>query len=205
MNDENPNNKVSTPQATPEPVATPAEPQAKAPSEPIAAAPERAPAASETPASTPAEATAPEAATPAAKACKCKVVNAAEWDKQKKTLNKTFYKTFSPKIFYIPLSFPIDVLRATQGAQKKGYTVVDDGMILDTGGMFMGNVMVEVTGADTKDKNVVSVGEVYCKASRNEYKEIKNDIAELEKEIGGKPSELYIWYTSCPKCMKELY
>jgi hypothetical protein len=29
---------------------------------------------------------------------------------------------------------------------------------------------------------------------------MREDIAELEKELGAAPKELYVWYTSCPAC-----
>lgn len=138
----------------------------------------------------------------AAKDCGCPTINPAEWDKQKKKLDKTFYKSFSPRLLYYPFSFVIDLDRARKAAAKKGYQVVPNGMILDTGGMFLSSVLVEVTGAKADDKNIVSLSgkELYTKVSRRPFKEIKTDIAELETELGAHPGELYIWWTSCPKC-----
>lgn len=137
-----------------------------------------------------------------AKDCGCPAINPAEWDKQKKKLDKTFYKSFSPRLLYYPFSFVIDLDRAKKAAAKKGYQVVQNGMILDTGGMFLGSVLVEVTGAKADDKNIVPLSgkELYTKVSRRPFKEIKTDIAELEAELGAHPGELYIWWTSCPKC-----
>lgn len=106
----------------------------------------------------------------------------------------------------MPFSFSIDVLRAKKGAEAKGYKVVDKGMIIDTGGMFMSQLMVEVENADpSKDKNVVSlVGKnLYTKASSRPWKEMGKDMKELEEELGGKPKELYIYYGACPKCVEQ--
>ena len=76
-------------------------------------------------------------------------------------------------------------------------------MIMDTGGMFLASVLIEVTGGDPNNKNIVSLAgkEVYTKVSKRPWKEIKADIAELETELGAKPAELYLWYVSCPKCV----
>ena len=136
------------------------------------------------------------------KACKCPTVNAADWDKKKTVINKTFYKAFSPRIFFYPFSFVIDVFRAQKAAIAKGYKPVENGMILDDGAMFWGNVMVEVTGANTNDPQVLSLEgrEVYTKVSRNPWSKMKQDIDDLIKELGKKPAQLLIWYTSCPEC-----
>lgn len=138
-------------------------------------------------------------------ACKCPTINAAEWDKQKKQLDKTFYKTFSPRLFNYPLSFPIDLERAKQGAIKKGYKIPDNPMILDTGGMFWATVMLEVNGVTGTDSSVVSFSgkNLYTKVSKRPWKEIDQDIAELKTEMGSEPAELYFWWTSCPKCVDK--
>lgn len=75
-------------------------------------------------------------------------------------------------------------------------------MILDDCSMFWGNVMVEVTGANINDPHILSLEgrEVYTKVSRNDWKNIRRDIKELEKELGKKPEQLLIWWTSCPVC-----
>lgn len=156
-----------------------------------------------TPSATPPPATPPPTTPPPAPTyCKCPTINPADWDKKKTTINKTFFKAFSPRLFYYPFSFVIDVLRATKGAQAKNYKVVENGMVIDDGAMFFGNVMVEVTGANTNDPQVLSLAgkEVYTKVSLNDWKNIKLDIAELEKELGKKPAQLLIWWTSCPTC-----
>ncbi len=141
-------------------------------------------------------------AIPIPKLCKCPTINAADWDKKKSTISKTFYKAFSPRIFYYPFSFVIDVFRAQKSAIAKGYKPVENGMVIDDGAMFLGNVMIEVTGANTNDPSVYSLEgkEVYTKVSRSSMLQIKNDIADLEKELGKKPAQLFFWWTSCPLC-----
>lgn len=133
--------------------------------------------------------------------CKCPDINVADWDKQKKQIDKTFYKTFSPRLFHYPFSFVIDVDRATRGAKAKGYTVPEKPMVLEKGGLFWGNVLVEANGANTGDGSVVDFKgkDLYTKVVR-EAKNIEADVAELKKEIGAEPAELYYWWTACPKC-----
>lgn len=196
----------------PAPQPTPTIPPAAAPAASATPAPQAtAVPATPPPASTAAPITTPPATAPAAQAsgspapqatCKCQTINPADWDKKKTTINKTFYKAFSPRIFFYPFSFVIDILRATKGAQAKDYKVVENGMIIDDCAMFLGNVMIEVTGANTNDPQVLSLEgkEVYTKVSRNDWKNIKLDIAELEKELGKKPAQLLVWWTSCPTC-----
>jgi hypothetical protein len=173
-------------EATPAPVqqATPVTTQPAAP----AVAPTKAP-----------------APTASSEPCKCPTVNPADWDKKKTTINKTFYKSYSPRIFYYPFSFVIDLFRAQKSATAKGYKVVENGMIIDDCAMFWGHVMVEVTGANTNDPDVLSLEgkEVYTKVSRNEWQNMRLDIADLEKELGKKPAQLFVWWTACPKCVAK--
>ncbi len=194
---------AETPAEEPKAEESAAEPAAEAPAEekPVeAAATEAAP---ET-AAAPTEAAAPEAPA-AADDCGCPTINEAEWDKQKKTIDKAFYKTWSPRLMYYPFSFAIDITRAKGGAKSANYTVPENGMILDTGGMFWSTVMVEVTGENAEDKNVVSLKgkEVYTKVSKRPWNEIRTDIEDIKKELGAEPKELYLWYTACPKCMDK--
>ncbi|MCX6734872.1 MAG: hypothetical protein NTZ25_03080 [Candidatus Peregrinibacteria bacterium] len=142
-------------------------------------------------------------AIPVPKLCKCPTINAADWDKKKQIINKTFYKAFSPRIFSYPFSFVIDVFRAQKAAIAKGYKPVENGMVLDDGAMFFGSVMIEVTGANTNDPDVYSLEgkEAYTKVSRSSMMQIKNDITDVETELGKKPAQLFIWWTSCPICM----
>ena len=150
----------------------------------------------------PAEAQAPaEAQQQPAEKCKCPELNIAEWDKQKKQIEKTFYKTFSPRILNYPFSYVIDADRASRGAKAKNYQVPESPMVLDTGGMFWGELMVEVTGADTSDSSVVDFAgkELYTKTT-TDTKSIKNEMEGLKAEMGVEPSEVYYWRVTCPKC-----
>ncbi len=207
--DQTPQPQATSAPATP-PLAAPQAAPAPAPittPTPPPAAPAAAPAAPQAPASAPlpqAPAT-PLPATPATTSdtCKCPTIIAADWDKKKTTINKIFYKAYSPRLFYYPFSFVIDVLRAQKAAMAKGCKVVENGSVMSDCAMFMGNVFVEVTGANPNDPHILSLTgkEVYTKVSKNEYKNIKQDIDELTKELGKAPEQLYLWWTSCPKCM----
>lgn len=189
--------QTNTPPA-PTPVAPAPAPQTPPPVVPTPVVPTPTPVAAPAPV-----APANNAASIIPKLCKCPTINAADWDKKKNTINKTFYKAFSPRIFYYPFSFVIDVFRAQKGATAKGYKPVENGMILDDCSMFFGKIMIEVTGANTNDPDVYSLEgkEVYTKVSRSAWTKIKNDIVDLEKELGKKPTQLFIWWTSCPLCM----
>ena len=135
--------------------------------------------------------------------CGCPVVTKEEWDKKETTMDKMFYKTWSPRLLYFPFSMEIDINRAVTGAEKDGFTTPRPPMLLDTGGMFMSKLFVEVEGGKEDNPNVMSLKgkKLYTKASTRPWKEIGKDIAELKKEKN--PKELYMWYTACPKCMKD--
>ncbi len=197
-------NSAPVPQVTPAQATPISTPQASTAAPVQAASTPVAQNSAPVPAPTPAQAqtNSPQPPPKAPVACKCPVVNAADWDKKKLIINKTFFKAFSPRIFYYPFSFVIDVLRAQKAAIAKGYKPVENGMVLDDGAMFFGNALIEVTGANTNDPQVLSLEgkEVYTKASRRPWSEIKMDIVELTKELGKAPSQLFIWYTSCPNC-----
>lgn len=205
-----PQSPVQQPQPTAQPVAQPpaesqtppSQPQATQPpvAQPVAEVPPQ-PVAPQTQPATPAQAPAPSATT----GCKCPEIKAEEWDKKNPVINKTFYKTWSPRLFYYPFSFVIDIDRAMTGASKANYKIPEPNMILDTGGMFWSTVMVEVEGANVSDKNIVTLTgkSLYTKVSKRPWSEIRFDIEDLKKEIGKEPSELYLWYTACPKCMDK--
>ncbi|MBI5753753.1 hypothetical protein HZA40_01255 [Candidatus Peregrinibacteria bacterium] len=193
------------PTPTPPPVATAPVPAAPQPAAAPTPAAQAAQAASSTATAAASMAKSVASAIPVPKLCKCPVVNAADWDKKKTTINKTFYKAFSPRLFYYPFSFVIDVFRAQKAAIAKGYKVVENGMVMDDSAMFLGNVFVEVTGANTNanDPDVYSLEgkEVYTKVSRSPWMKIRNDFADLEKELGKKPAQVFTWWTSCTICM----
>lgn len=172
--------------------------QAQTPPTPIA--PEAATQAPAQPAAAPVAQPTP----PAAPACKCPTINPADWDKKHLNFTKSFYKTFSPRLFHMPISYAIDIDRATKAAVKKGYKTVEKPMVLDIDGTFMGSVLVEVENADKLDKNIVSFEntDVYCKVSTLPLKDVQKDVEVLKTEIGKQPRELYVWYIACPRCEK---
>lgn len=137
--------------------------------------------------------------------CGCPIIDAAQWDKQQKQLDKTFYQTFSPRILFKPFSWAIDLDRATRAAKKAGYTVPQNPMILDSAGMFWAKLLLEVNGAQPGDKNIVSLAgkNLYTKVSTRPWSEMKIDLQELETELGKKPQQVYCWWTACPKCIDQ--
>ena len=85
----------------------------------------------------------------------------------------------------------------------KNYKLVKNPMILDTNNLFFAHLFVEVEGANPQDKKVVNFSdkEFYCKVSKNKSrKALQQDLVELEKELGKKPSEVYYWFVTCLKC-----
>lgn len=184
--------------AAPAPQASPA-PQAPEAPQSAPVSQEAAPVAAPEPA-TPAPATAP-----AQKPMEtCPVVSNAEWDKQKKKLNKVFVKSFSPRVFSAPLSLVIDVNRANVKAEKMGFQRVENPMILHTGGMFMSSVYVEVQGGDPAkaDLNLMDQ-EIYAKAVQVADKELDHEVAVIEGELGEKPQAAYFWTTKSKETEKE--
>lgn len=127
---------TTQPQANPEPTVTP---------EPAAQAPQPAPAAQPVQPEPTVPAT-PTAPTP-------QPVQAPT------TGGRTFYKTFSPRLMNIPFSLAIDKNRAKIGATKKGYQIPEPAMYLSDGGMFWGNVYVEVKNADPADTSIVTLAD----------------------------------------------
>lgn len=70
---------------------------------------------------------------------------------------RTFYKTFSPRLLNFPFSLAIDKNRARVSATKKGYQIPEPPICLSDGGMFWGNVYVEVKNADPADTSIVTL------------------------------------------------
>ena len=134
--------------------------------------------------------------------CDCPDVNVAAYDKQKVTLHKTFYKTFSTRILCHHFSDAIDKNRGMIEIKVKDYKVPTKPMILDTNSLFLSTLFIEVEGANPQDPKVVTLEkEFYCKATKNtSRKELKADLVALEQEMGKKPTEVYFWFISCLKC-----
>lgn len=191
-------------QTTPPPATPPATPPPAPATPPAATTPPPAPATppTPTPAATTSETAAPLVSEAAEKPCSCPTFTATEWDKKQVTIDKTFLKTYSPRIFYMPFQMPIDIMRLKKKAVQKDYKVPDAAYILDTGAKFLANIMIEVEGADPNDKDVVSLAgkTFYAKTSNRDWKEMKKDIEELKAELGKEPTEFYILYGACPKC-----
>jgi len=180
---------------TPEPVATPT------PAPEVETPVEEAPAPAVEPTPAPADAAPETPQAPASEGCCCPTVQLADYDKKQSTFNKTFYKTWSPRLIYYPFSMPIDINRAKTGAEKAGLTIPASPMLMDTGGMFWSNLYLEVEPKEGAAGVMTLSGEYYTKASTRPWKEMCKDMKELEEELGHKPTELFVWYTACPKCV----
>ncbi len=115
------------------------------------------------------------------------------WDKQKVKVGKKFFSAFSPRLFGNPFSYEIDKVRAKKSAEGKGFQMVDKGMVLLTPGKFMGELMIEVSGGQEGDINILKIDEVYSKVSQRGWGSIDKDIAEAEKELGQKAKAVYLW------------
>ena len=120
--------------------------------------------------------------------------NMAEWDKQKKQINKQFFGSFSPRLFNIPFSFGVDKLRAKEAAVRNKYQVVDGGMVLLTPSMLMGKMMLEVSPTEGATGAIdLSGKQLYTKVMTRPWPAMKKEVLDLEKEMGQKPTEVYIW------------
>ena len=175
---------------TPAQPAAPAESQAQTSTEPASTA-----ASTEVEKQATAEAQKPEA-TPAAPA-----FDPAAWDGQKKQIEKAFVKAWSPRIFNYPFSLEIDVLRAIKAAAARNVSVKEPKSVMDTGGMFLSSVLLEVEGeAKEGDTGIVKLsGEYFCRVVKRNIFGRNADILDLQKELNGVPKELYFWHASYPK------
>lgn len=137
--------------------------------------------------------------------CYCPELDEATWDKKTVTIEKTFLKTWSPRVMFVPVQFAIDLDRLRKTAAKKNLTIPPNAYVLDKGAMFMGSVMIEVEGATENDKDIVSLKgkNLYSKISKRPWKEMKLDMQELVAELGKTPAEVYTMYSSCPKCVNK--
>lgn len=122
-------------------------------------------------ATAPATTPVPSAETPEAPTPTAAPAAAASSDSSMPDVKKTYYKTFSPRLLGIAFSYAIDKDRAKIGAKSKGYTVPENPLVLETGNMFWGELMVEVQNANAQDSNVV-------------------DLTQKEVAVGGSLSEL---------------
>jgi len=89
-------------------------------------------------------------------ACDCPEINFATWDKKKMAIKKTFYKTFSTRIFGHHFSDAIDKNRGMIEIKVKDYKVPKNPMILDTNSLFLSTLFIEVEGGKPDDKKIVT-------------------------------------------------
>lgn len=173
----------------PPPAEQPQTPQEAAPAEQTPAAPENAPAE---------QAQAPQAP-PAPPSEPLPPITDENWDHKQVQINRTFYKTFSPRIFYFPFSLEVDIVRAKQAAQKAGYQVPENAIVIDKAGMFFTDLYVEIVGVDPakQDSNVLTVNKTFdTLSSKNSWFKLRGEIADIKQQHGQEPQDLYVLHTS---------
>ncbi|MFC1616467.1 hypothetical protein ACFL21_04965 [Patescibacteria group bacterium] len=126
-------------------------------------------------------------------------INDENWNDKQYELNRKFFKTFSPRIFYYPFSLQVDVLRAKQKAKQAGFTVPENALILDKGGMFWTDLMVEVVDGDPNAQNpdLVTINNTFqTSVSKEQWFKMKGEIANMKLKLAKEPQELYVLHTA---------
>jgi|GEM_PF-2253800 len=135
--------------------------------------------------------------------CHCPEIKAEDWDKKHIKLDKTFYKTFSTRLFGYHFSDAIDKNRGEIEVKVKDYKPVEKPMVLDTNSLFISDMLIEIASGNASDPKVISFAgkDIYTKVSKNTNRKLlKMEALQMENELGKKPQQVYYWFVSCPKC-----
>lgn len=139
----------------------------------------------------------------------CPVPNVDAWDnKEVKFENKRFVRLYTRSFLFVPLNMGKVMTKLQDLAGAAGATLpMEDGMILSKDispwkAEQLYAVSKPVSGADIVTLNGSYVTKVFNGPYKNAAK-WHGEMQNLAAEHGSKPTDIYFFYTTCPKCAKH--
>ncbi len=137
----------------------------------------------------------------------CPVFEPKNWDEKVfEWQNKNFIKDKVFSMFYIPMNFGAAMKRIDEKVSKAG-AISKDGLCLTH---FTSKWNLELFYAVDKiipdAENTSLSGKFFSKVYEGSYKEIDgwiNQFISISKSKGFEIGKIYLWYTTCPKCVKK--
>jgi hypothetical protein len=144
-----------------------------------------------------------------AETCDCPRLERDEWHEVESDWSDiTFVQTSTTAVLGVPVGYESTRSDLQKKAAKLGVSVPDDAMLLMGEGRFRRPVMLEVEGAETGARGVVTPGGIaYSRlvpAPWGQIQRLVDETVDLAKErYGGPPDDLWLWYLTCRVCSKE--
>ena len=137
----------------------------------------------------------------------CPRFNPAPWDgRELEWQNKRFVKGAVCTLIYMPLNYGLVMKRIQEKIDQHGGHVPDGMWLSDHTSRWNMDLYVavdrEIPGADNVTLSGKFISKVYEGAFRN-TRTWMQDFEKSAKEQGHKIKNMYLWYTTCPKCAKK--
>lgn len=137
----------------------------------------------------------------------CPKFDPAPWDdKIFEWENKTFIKDKVFTLFYMPMNFGSIMKRLKEKVTKADAGTPDWLCLSEHTSKWNMDIYLAVDKNISDAENVTFSGKFYSKVYEGPYKETGNwmkDFETLTKSKGLTTKNIYMWYTTCPKCAKK--
>jgi len=144
------------------------------------------------------------------KKCKCPEIEDQDWHlKDLDWSGKFFYFEDLPHFFNVPLGLEKKQEEMKAQIVRKGYSIVNEDMILHEPGLFRGRLLLEIEDPEQYDANVLQFenARILTRVHHGGSGGLKESLDELKAFTQDRthvlPGAIYYWHVTCPKCAKE--
>lgn len=123
-----------------------------------------------------------------------------EWD------NKKFIKDKVCSFLYMPINFGKVMTRLSDKAKKAGATMPEGLCLSNHTSSWKMDIYFAVDKEIPEADNTTLSGKFYCKTYEGSFKDTGKwckDYESVIKSKGFKTNNMFMWYTTCPKCAKK--
>lgn len=120
--------------------------------------------------------------------------------------NKKFIKDKVFTLFYMPINFGSVMMRSVKKIEEAGATMFDGMVISDHTSKWNMDLYLAVDKEIPDSENVTLSGKYFSKVYEGNYKDMgkwMKDFENCAKDKNMTVQKMYIWYTTCPKCVKK--
>lgn len=137
----------------------------------------------------------------------CPQFDPSQWDEKTfQWRDKKFISDRVKTLFYIPLNFTQVMKRFDKTVKAAGAEVADWLCLSEHTSKWNMNLFLAVDQDIPGANNASFTGDYFCKVYEGPYKDAskwKLDFERVSKERGLKTGKQYLWYTTCPECVKK--
>lgn len=121
-----------------------------------------------------------------------------DYDREMLWDRKAFYVVKTPVILYQPLKLERDIERALEEAQREGYQIPSQPMVMLGMGLFRGEILIEVGGVVTPTRQVRVFNDVpvYTTATGVSTRKLQRMTREFFRQLreqGKEVTQIYYW------------